>query len=268
MTAAGKGLSGRVCLVTGGAGGLGKSIVLALLEGGANVAVSDISKTALESVADAEFHKHGATSKLLLLPGDVTDAGVVKSLIDETVKHFGQLDVLVNCAGIFDRFDPVGDLSQDLWSKVLAVNVTGPFLLSKEAINHFLSRGATDASIVNIGSLASEHGWCGGAAYTTSKHAVRGLTKTTAAFYRNKGIRCNLVMPGGMNTDIVTNIANSREGLHPEGQKMLDAVLDGLQTSISDTKEVAKLVAFLASTDSSALTGAIIKADHGITTLI
>lgn len=75
-------------------------------------------------------------------------------------------------------------------------------------------------------------------------------------------------MPGGMNTDIVTNVANSREGLHQEGQKMLDAVLDGLQTPISDTKEVAKLVAFLASTDSSALTGAVIKADHGITTLI
>ena len=74
-------------------------------------------------------------------------------------------------------------------------------------------------------------------------------------------------MPGGMNTDIVANVANS-QGLHPEGQKMLDAVLDALQTPISDTQEVAKLVAFLASNDSSALTGAVIKADHGITTLI
>ena len=74
-------------------------------------------------------------------------------------------------------------------------------------------------------------------------------------------------MPGGMNTDIVANVANN-QGLHAEGQKMLDAVVDALQTPISDTKEVAKLVAFLASTDSSALTGAVIKADHGITTLI
>lgn len=162
MAAAGKGLSGRTCLVTGGAGGLGKSIVLALLERGANVAVTDITKAALEPLADAEGQDNSSTSKLLLVPGDVTNASVVKSLVAETVKHFGQLDVLVNCAGIFDRFDPVGDLSQELWSKVLAVNVTGPFLLSKEAINHFLSRGATDASIVNIGSLASEHGWCGG----------------------------------------------------------------------------------------------------------
>lgn len=162
MTVAGKGLAGRTCLVTGGAGGLGRSIVLTLLAGGANVVISDISKSALDSMAAAEFEGQGSTSTLLILPGDVTDAGVVKSLIVDAVKYFGQLDVLVNCAGIFDRFDPVGDLSHDLWSKVFAVNVTGPFLLSKEAINHFLSRGATDASIINIGSLASDHGWCGG----------------------------------------------------------------------------------------------------------
>ena len=158
MAAAGKSLSGRTCLVTGGAGGLGKSITLVLLEEGANVVVSDINKALLDSVA-AEFKGKGST---LLLPGDVTDASAVRSLIEEAVKRFGQLDALINCAGILDRFEPVGDLSQELWSKVLAVNLTGPFLLSKEAIKHFLSRGATDASIINIGSLASEHGWCGG----------------------------------------------------------------------------------------------------------
>lgn len=159
MAANGNTLAGRTCLVTGGAGGLGKSIALALQAEGANVAVSDFSESLLDSVA-AEFKQ--SDSSALLLSGDVTDASVVKCLISSTVQHFGQLDVLVNCAGIFDRFEPVGDLSQDLWSKVFAVNVTGPFLLSKEVINHFLSRAATDASIINIGSLASEHGWCGG----------------------------------------------------------------------------------------------------------
>lgn len=249
--------------MTGGAGGLGKSIALALLEEGAKVVVSDFSESLLDSVA-AEFQPK---ESVLLLPADVADAGAVESLISKAVHHFGRLDVLVNCAGIFDRFEPVGDINQDLWSKVLSVNVTGPYLLSKAAVNHFLSRSATDASIINIGSLASEHGWCGGAAYTTSKHAIKGLTKSTAAFYRNKGIRCNLVMPGGMNTDIVANVANT-QGLDPEGSKMLDAVVEALDTPISDTKEVANLVAFLASTRSSALTGAVIKADHGITTLI
>jgi NAD(P)-dependent dehydrogenase (short-subunit alcohol dehydrogenase family) len=264
MASAAKTTSGRTCLVTGGAGGLGKSIALALLAEGANVVVTDFSERILNSVA-AEFQP--GKESVLLLPADVSDAGAVESLISKTVQHFGQLDVLINCAGVFDRFEPVGDVSLELWSKLLAVNVTGPYLLSQAAINHFLSRSATDASIINIGSLASEHGWCGGAAYTTSKHAVRGLTKSTAAFYRNKGIRCNLVMPGGMNTDIVTNVANT-QGLHQQGSKMLDAVVEALETPISDTKEVANLVAFLASTRSSALTGAVIKADHGITTLI
>ncbi|KPI36732.1 Bacilysin biosynthesis oxido BacC [Cyphellophora attinorum] len=264
MASAAKTTSARTCLVTGGAGGLGKSIALALLAEGANVVVTDFNEKTLNSVT-AEFQQR--KESVLFLPADVSDAGAVESLISKTVQHFGQLDVLVNCAGIFDRLEPVGEISPELWSKVLTVNVTGPYLLSKAAINHFLSRSATDASIINIGSLASEHGWCGGAAYTTSKHAVRGLTKSIAAFYRNKGIRCNLVMPGGMNTDIVTNMANT-QGLHQEGSKMLDAVVEALETPISDTKEVANLVVFLASTRSSALTGAVIKADHGITALI
>lgn len=159
MAATGNTLSGRTCLVTGAAGGLGKNIALALQSEGANVAVCDFSESLLNSVA-AEFQQTGPTP--LFLSGDVTDASAVKSLISSAVHHFGRLDVLVNCAGIFDRFEPVGDLGQDLWSKLFAVNVTGPFLLSKEAINHFLGRSATDASIINIGSLASEHGWCGG----------------------------------------------------------------------------------------------------------
>lgn len=151
-------MSGRTCLVTGSAGGLGKSIALVLLEEGAKVAISDFNESLLTSVA-AELQPK---ESVLLLPADVTDASAVDSLISKVVQHFGQLDVLVNCAGIFDRLEPVGDLSQDLWSKVLAVNITGPYLLSKAAVNHFLGREATDASIINIGSLASEHGWCGG----------------------------------------------------------------------------------------------------------
>jgi NAD(P)-dependent dehydrogenase (short-subunit alcohol dehydrogenase family) len=106
-----------------------------------------------------------------------------------------------------------------------------------------------------------------GAAYTASKHGVMGLTKSTAAFYKTKGIRCNLVMPGGMNTNIV-NETPFAHAIHGEGQNLLDVVVSALDTPMSDTKEVAKLCAFLASTDSSALNGALIKADKGITAII
>jgi NAD(P)-dependent dehydrogenase (short-subunit alcohol dehydrogenase family) len=82
--------------------------------------------------------------------------------MEDAVKHFGKLDVLVNCAGVMDRFEPAGDVSLELWNKVLTVNLTATYLMSKEALNHFLSRCATDASIINVGSLASERGWCAG----------------------------------------------------------------------------------------------------------
>ena len=144
--------------MTGGARGLGKSVVLKFLDSGARVVVCDINKDLLDSVS-AEYSERGQT---LQVECDVTDACAVKSSVEKAVKHFGQLDVLVNCAGIVDRFEPVGDVSQDLWEKVLAVNLTGTFLLCKEVLNHFLSRGAKDASIVNIGSLASECGWAAG----------------------------------------------------------------------------------------------------------
>ena len=119
----------------------------------------------------------------------------------------------------------------------------------------------------NISRLLSSFADFSGTAYTASKHGIMGLTKSTAAYYKSKGVRCNLVMPGGMNTDIVkeTPFAHS---IHAEGQKLLDIVVSALDTPMSDTKEVAKLCAFLASTDSSALNGAVIKADKGITSII
>lgn len=158
MTATANGISGRTCLVTGGAGGLGKSIVLELLSSGANVVVCDINKALLDSSA-VEFSTIGSS---LPVQCDITDATAIKYLIDKAVKHFGKLDVLVNCAGVMDRFEPAGDVSLELWNKVLTVNLTATYLMSKEALNYFLSRGATDASIVNVGSLASERGWCAG----------------------------------------------------------------------------------------------------------
>ena len=93
-----------------------------------------------------------------------------------------------------------------------------------------------------------------------------GLTKSIAAYYKTKGIRCNLVMPGGMNTDIVATA--TAQGRHEEGYHLLDKVVNALQTPISDTEEVANLCAFLASNDSSALNGALIKADKGQTSLL
>lgn len=155
---AGTTLSGKTCLVTGGAGGLGKEISKQLLENGANVVIADINKSLLDTASQELSGKE----RLLAVECNIADEDSVKSLIEQTIKAYGKLDVLVNNAGIMDKFDPVGDLEKSLWDKVIAVNLTAPFLLSKIAIQHFLQRSASDAAIVNIGSLSSQGGFFAG----------------------------------------------------------------------------------------------------------
>lgn len=158
-------LAGRVCLVTGGAGGLGKEIVKILLKRGANVVICDINKDLL----DAALHELSGEGNILSIESDVSNLDSVESMAKTIVKTYGQLDVLVNNAGVMDRFDPAGDLDKALWDKVLAINLTAPFLLTKCAVQHFLQRSATDAAIVNVGSLSSQ---CG---FTAGKRCYRTL---------------------------------------------------------------------------------------------
>lgn len=151
-------VAGKVCIVTGGAGGLGKDIVKMLVEQGAKVVFCDINK----SLLDATKTELASGDAVTAVECDITKADSVIALIDQTVKTYGQLDVLINNAGRMDRFDPVADLDQALWEGVLAVNLTAPYLLTKFAVQHFLRRQATNAAIVNIGSLSSKCGFTAG----------------------------------------------------------------------------------------------------------
>lgn len=148
--------TGKTCLVTGGAGGLGKAIATKFLEAGAHVIICDINEDRLQQ-ASAELSVKGP---LNAVRADITSADDVQRLFDDSVPH---LDVLVNNAGIMDRFDPVGDLDADLWDKIMAVNLTAPFLLSKLAVRKMLAREKPGGCIVNIISVAGKAGWAGGA---------------------------------------------------------------------------------------------------------
>ncbi|KAK5055390.1 hypothetical protein LTR84_013140 [Exophiala bonariae] len=255
-----QGVTGKICLVTGGGGGLGKEISKQLLANGAKVVICDINQDLLDATSK-EFSDKGT---LLTIQCDITNTESVEAMFEKIVQTYGQLDVLINNAGLMDRFDPVGDLEQDLWAKVIAVNLTAPYLLSKLAVRHFLARAATNAAIVNIGSLSSQTGFSAGAAYTASKHGLLGLSKNTAAFYRDKGIRCNLIMPGGMQTNITTAFA---QGINQAGQEAAMACFVAAKASIVPLEEAARLVVFLASDDSMALSGTCVTADKGFTSL-
>ncbi|KAF7176947.1 hypothetical protein CNMCM7691_004372 [Aspergillus felis] len=252
-------LAGKTCLVTGGAGGLGKAIASTFLAAGASVVICDVNEDRLQQTS-AEL---GETGRLKAVKADITSASAVQTLFDEIIGEFGKLDILVNNAGIMDRFDPVGDLDEALWDKVMAVNLTAPFLLSKLAVQNMLAQPTTDGCIINIVSVAGKAGWAAGAAYTASKHGLVGLTKNTAAFYGNKGIRCNGLMLGGMKT----NIADAfQAGINMEGKDKAFEILGAIKPPMCEIDDVADMCLFLAcGRGSKLINGAIIPADNGWT---
>ncbi|KAL2016114.1 hypothetical protein VTK56DRAFT_4258 [Thermocarpiscus australiensis] len=203
---------GKTAVITGAAGGLGKAIADAFLAAGANVVICDVHAQRIASVEE-EWSKSYA-GKFVAQQTDVTDEAAVKKLIDAAVAKFGRLDILVNNAGIMDDFSPVGACSKEMWDRVLNVNLNGPFLTSKAAIARFEKQEPAGGIIINIGSVASFHGFKSGAAYTVSKAGVMALTKNTAGFYGDRGIYCIALLLGGMaNTNIVDAFA---QGMHME----------------------------------------------------
>lgn len=147
-------LSSKTCLVTGAAGGLGKAIAQAFLVAGAQVVACDVNGSMLSACA-SELESQGT---LLAIQADITDESAIEALVEKAVSKFGKLDILVNNAGIVDRFDPVGELDRKLWDKVIAVNLTAPYALTRLAVRHMLQQTPSSGVILNIGSLSSFRG--------------------------------------------------------------------------------------------------------------
>ncbi|KZO96720.1 putative short chain dehydrogenase/oxidoreductase [Calocera viscosa TUFC12733] len=247
-------LASKVAIITGAGGGLGKAIATAFIAAGARTVLVDINKANLDTTVAELGEKAHAVQANVAAPESV------QNIIDETIKRFGTVDVLVNNAGVMDNFAPVGDVDLKIWDKVIAVNLTGPMLLSRAAIKHFLSKDTPGGVIVNIGSTASLRGNCAGAAYTTSKHALVGLTKNTAAAYHKKNIRCNIICPGAMmNTNIKDAFTN---GTHAENQQLALLTM-AMQPNVSELPDMANVAVYLASDTSKTLNGAVIAADGG-----
>ncbi|KAL7620915.1 hypothetical protein AAE478_008225 [Parahypoxylon ruwenzoriense] len=242
-------LQGTTILVTGGAGGLGKVIATAYLSAGANVAICDVNESRLAG-AEAELEAL-APGRLLVSQTDITDEAAVTSLVASVVAKFGRLDVLVNNAGMTDKFDPVGALAKEHWDRVLALNLTGSFLTTKAAVNAMEKQSPSGGTVIQIGSIASWHGTISGAAYTVSKHGVAGLMKSTAGFYGPKGIYAIELNLGAM---VNTNIEDSFAAL---GGFNKEAYAQSVSSSFKpenaiQLKDVAKYCVFLADRDVAA----------------
>ncbi|KAL3450540.1 hypothetical protein BJX65DRAFT_315999 [Aspergillus insuetus] len=250
-------LAGKVALVTGGAGGLGKAIATKYLEAGATVVICDINEERITQTI-SELAVKGTIKGYVY---DIANTEQVEQLFEKISTGFGTLNILVNNAGIMDRFDPAGDLETSLWDRVIAVNLTAPFLLTRKAVQMFLAQEKPDGYILNIASMAGKVGLAAGAAYTASKHGLVGLTKNTSSFYADKGIRCNAFMMGAMNTNVGDAF---RSGINTEGyQKMRDA-MQALKIPLCDLGDVADLALEVShGARSRLLNGALIHVDNG-----
>jgi NAD(P)-dependent dehydrogenase (short-subunit alcohol dehydrogenase family) len=190
-------LRGKVVMITGASQGLGRALALAFAEEGANLVINSRNAGSLDPVAE---EAEGAGVEVLAIPGDVSRSTHVEMLVNMAVERFGQINVLVNNAGLLGPRVPIAEYPEGEWRKVLEANLTGPFLLTKAVIAHMPG----GASIINVTSGVSIEGRPRWGAYSVSKFGLESLTQILAAELEDRGIRANSVDPGGMRTEMRT----------------------------------------------------------------
>lgn len=248
-------ISGKVCVVTGAGSGIGRATAVRLAAEGGHVMCADINAESAAATAD-EIVATGARAKSRQV--DVADPRAVDAMIADAVESFGQLDVLVNNAGV-NIPGVFHEVSDEVIDRTLNVNVKGQIYGCRAAIPHMLERGGSIINISSVNGIVSEPFL---AVYSASKGASVMLTKGVALDYAKRGIRCNVVCPGWVDTPINYAHAEMMGGL----QKIYDTI-DSFQPigRPGEPSEIANVVLFLASDESSLMTGSVVVADGGMT---
>jgi 3-oxoacyl-[acyl-carrier protein] reductase len=246
-----KRLAGRCALVTGASRGIGAAIALRLAAEGASVAVNySGSRDAALQVAAAieEAGGHAVT-----LQADVSDPAAATALVEAAVSELGALDIVVNNAGI-TRDGLLVRMSDEDWASVIATNLTGVFSVTRAAGKVMMK--ARSGSIINISSVVGVAGNAGQVNYSAAKAGVIGLTKSVARELAPRGVRCNAVAPGFIETDMTGALTPAQR----------DAILGEIALGrLGNAADVASAVAFLASDDASYVTGQVLTVDGGMT---
>jgi NAD(P)-dependent dehydrogenase (short-subunit alcohol dehydrogenase family) len=248
-------LKDKIAVVTGAGSGMGKAIAIVYAREGARVVVSDINETSAFATLD-EIKSTGGEAIAVL--ANVAKEEDIQNLIDIAVQTYGTLDILVNNAGIMDNFEPAGEIKDDQWERIFAVNTTSVMRATRKVLPVFLEK--QQGVIINIASNGGLQGARAGAAYTASKHAVVGFTKNTGFMYAQKGIRCNAIAPGSVETNIVSSMTRISEF-------GMGRTRPGMATNprLGKPEEIAKVALFLASEDSSFVNGTVVTVDGGWT---
>ncbi len=246
-------LTGKVAIVTGASKGIGAAVAKALAEAGAAVAVNYSSAKEGADRVVSEITSSGG--KAIAIGGDVTKAGDVKRLFEETRKSFGSVDVLVNNAGVF-QFAPFEEITEKEFHRHFDINVLGTILATQEALKHFPRGGG---SIINISSIASENPVPKSSLYAASKGAIDTLTMALAKELGPRKIRVNTVAPGLVDTE-----GNRDSGFVGSADGDAGAAATPLGARFGLPNEIAPVVVFLASDDAAWLTGERISASGGL----
>jgi 2-hydroxycyclohexanecarboxyl-CoA dehydrogenase len=251
-----RGLHGRVAVITGAAGGIGRALVRRFCEEGTHVVGLDLNAAGLTELSRQlqEF-----AGQLTLRPLDITDHAAVTETIRQVHTERGRIDILVNNAG-WDVAMPFVDTTPELWEKVIAINLRGPLNLQHAVVPLMIEAGG--GKIVNIASDAGRAGSSGESVYSACKGGIIAFSKTLARETARKGVRVNAVCPGPTDTALLRSFAGEGE----YGQK----IYEGLKRAIplrrlGQPEDITGMVAFLASDDASFITGQVISVSGGLT---
>tara|TARA_B100001093_G_scaffold296794_1_gene282987 strand:+ start:1146 stop:1910 length:765 start_codon:yes stop_codon:yes gene_type:complete len=250
-------LDGKVAIITGGAGGIGRAAATKFIAEGASVLLSDIDEQGLKEACEEI-----GTNRISFLPGDVSSLKHNQDLVQNATERYGGVDIFVANAGIEGDVDSIVEYEEERFDQVMSVNVKGPFLGLKASIPALKKRGG--GSIIITSSVAGIEGSLNFAPYVTSKHAVIGLMRSAAKECASSKIRVNTVNPSPVDTRMMRSI---EEGFSPgDGGKIKSM----FETQIplgryAEPIDIANVMLFLASDDSAFVTGSVYMADGGYT---
>ncbi len=237
---------GKTVIVTGAGSGIGRATASRVAREGGHVIAVDISQERLD-----DFRSSLPDSDITIVTADITDDAGVKNIV---AAAGDTIDALANVAGIMDNMTPLHEMSDEIWNRVMAVNLLGMMKLSRAVLPRMLAKNR--GSIVNVGSEASLRGSAAGAAYTTSKHAVVGLSKSMAFMYGQSGIRTNVVAPGGVATNIEARFESAL------GEERVNSALATIPLPVNGDA-LAASITFLLSDDGVNLNGVVLPSDGG-----
>lgn len=245
------GFTGQTIIVTGAGSGIGRATALRLHREGARVIGADVSAERLDAL-----RAEASDERMVTVAGDIADAGTILRIMDAAGST---VEGLANVAGIMDAFLPPAEVDDETWDRVFRVNLTAPMRLTRAVLPGMIARGG--GAIVNVASEASLRASASGVAYTSSKHALAGFTKSVAFFYGPQGIRANAVAPGA----VATNIEAPMRSAYAAGR--IGPIMQALMTPVATAEQLASAIVWLLSDQSANINGVILPSDGGWSTI-